>query len=68
MCQPLGIAAWFMADADLEKMKMGNMDASGRDFTKVGRTLGIISTVYFFVVAVMIILFLVGTFWGRPSL
>jgi hypothetical protein len=47
MCPPLGIAAWFMADSDLEKMKNGNMESSGRDLTKAGRILGIIGTIYF---------------------
>src|SRR6185503_14611901 len=46
MCPPLGIAAWFMADSDFEKMKNGNMDSAGRDLTKAGRILGIIGTIY----------------------
>jgi hypothetical protein len=67
MCPVFGIAAWFMGDGDLEKMKMGNMDSSGRDLTKAGRILGIIGTIYFFVIALFMILFFVGTFWARPS-
>jgi Trk-type K+ transport system membrane component len=67
MCPPLAIAAWFMGDNDLKKMKNGNMDSSGRDLTKAGRILGIIGTIYFFVIAVFMILFLAGTFLFHPS-
>jgi hypothetical protein len=66
MCPPLGIAAWFMGDSDLEKMKNRNMDSSGRDLTKAGRILGIIGTVYFFAVAALMILFFVGAFLSQP--
>jgi hypothetical protein len=62
ICPPLAIAAWFMGDNDLKKMKNGNMDSLGRDLTKAGRILGIIGTIYFFAIAVLMILFLAGTF------
>ena len=60
MCPPVGIFAWFMGSEDLEKMRHGNMDSSGRDLTNAGRILGIVGTIYFFVVAVMIIMLVVG--------
>lgn len=66
MCQPLAIVAWFMGANDLEKMKNGNMDSSGRDLTKAGRILGIIGTIYFIVMAVLAILFLAGIFLFQP--
>lgn len=66
MCPAFGIAAWFMSDTDLERMKWGNMDSSGRDLTKAGRILGIIATIYFLAIALFMILFFVGTFWARP--
>ena len=56
-----------MGDSDLERMKMGNMDSSGRDLTKAGRILGIIGTVYLFIMAIMAILFFAGVLWSRPS-
>jgi hypothetical protein len=62
ICPPLAIAAWFMGDNDLKKMKNGNMESLGRDLTKAGRILGIIGTIYFFAIAVLMILFLAGTF------
>jgi hypothetical protein len=67
MCPAFGIAAWFMGDGDLEKMKMGNMDSSGRDLTKAGRILGMIGSIYFFAIALLMILFFVGTFMFQPS-
>jgi predicted Zn finger-like uncharacterized protein len=44
VCAPLGIAAWLMGNADLEKMRRGEMDRSGEGATNAGRILGIIST------------------------
>jgi hypothetical protein len=66
MCPAFGIAAWFMGDADLEKMKLGDMDSSGRDLTNAGRILGIIATIYFFAMAVVTILVFVGMYLARP--
>jgi hypothetical protein len=66
LCPLLGIPAWFMGDDDLQKMKMGNMDSSGRDLTNAGRILGIVGTIYFFLMALVMILFFVGV-WSRPS-
>jgi hypothetical protein len=66
MCPPLGIAAWFMADSDLEKMKNGNMESSGRDLTKAGRILGIIGTIYFVAMVGLMLLFVAGTFLFQP--
>lgn len=45
VCQPLGIAAWVMANGDLAAMNAGTMDPSGRSTTEAGRILGIIATV-----------------------
>jgi thioredoxin 1 len=43
ICMPLGIAAWVMGNNDLKEMDQGLMDPNGRDKTKLGKTLGIIS-------------------------
>ena len=43
-CQLFGVAAWVMANNDLREMDRGWMDPSGRELTKTGRILGMIST------------------------
>ena len=45
VCQLFGIAAWVMANADLDEMACGRMDPSGRDMTQAGRICGIVGTV-----------------------
>ena len=58
LCQLLGIAAWRMGNDDLRDMDLGQMDPSGRDLTKAGRTLGIVATVILIVqLAIMLIVF-----------
>lgn len=44
-CMILGIIAWVMANEDLNKMRAGRMDPSGRGLTQAGQILGIISVV-----------------------
>ena len=44
VCQLFGVAAWVMADNDLKEMDRGYMDPTGRDLTKTGRILGMVST------------------------
>ncbi|MDG2385749.1 MAG: hypothetical protein P8N76_29045 [Pirellulaceae bacterium] len=44
-CNLLGIAAWLMANADLQMMDKGAMDSAGRELTVAGKVLGIISLV-----------------------
>jgi hypothetical protein len=44
-CQPLGIAAWLMGNADLKKMQAGTMDRSGESTTNIGKILGMIGCV-----------------------
>lgn len=43
-CQFFGIAAWVMANTDLEEMAWGRMDPSGKDLTNAGRICGMIAT------------------------
>jgi len=48
VCGPLlGVPAWIMGRSDLKDMDTAHMDASGRDVTKVGMILGMISTALF---------------------
>jgi len=58
VCGLFGVAAWTMADNDLEEMNRGYMDPSGRDLTKTGRILGMVATA---MIAVPLILF---AFWA----
>lgn len=44
VCQLFGVAAWVMAKNDLREMDRGWMDPSGRELTKTGRILGMVST------------------------
>ena len=44
VCQLFGVAAWVMANNDLREMDRGWMDPSGRELTKTGRILGMVST------------------------
>ena len=66
VCPLLGIAAWFMGDDDLQQMKTGTMDTSGRDLTKAGRVCGIVATCLFVLQILLICLFLVGTLLTSP--
>jgi hypothetical protein len=45
MCAPLGIAAWVLANNDLDAMRRGQMNSSGESMTKIGRGIAIASTI-----------------------
>jgi hypothetical protein len=65
VCPLLGIAAWLMGDDDLQKMKNGAMDASGRDITNAGRICGMVATGLFVLQVVLICLFFLGSFLSK---
>ena len=44
-CGFIGIPAWLMGKADLEKMRRGEMDREGEGLTKAGYILGIVATI-----------------------
>ena len=44
-CFPFGIAAWVMANQDLNEMDSGAMDPEGRGLTMAGKIVGIVSIV-----------------------
>jgi len=47
VCGPLlGIPAWIMGRGDLKTIDAGQMDPAGRDLTKIGMILGILSTAF----------------------
>lgn len=54
MCGPLGIAAWIMANADLKKIRDGVMAPRQVNTLKIGRALGIVGTIFFFVSIVLV--------------
>jgi len=66
VCQLLGVAAWVMANNDLQEMRRGYMDPSGRDLTQTGRILGIVSAVLLSISLLFVILFLLVAVVGRP--
>lgn len=45
ICQPVGIAAWIMGNADLKQIAAGTMDPEGKSLTQIGKILGIIAVV-----------------------
>ena len=57
VCQLFGLAAWIMADSDLQEMDRGYMDPSGRDLTKTGRILGMVATGLMVVSLIIVALF-----------
>jgi len=57
VCQLFGLAAWIMADSDLQEMNRGYMDPSGRDLTKTGRILGMVGTGLMVVSLIIVALF-----------
>ncbi len=58
LCQPLGIAAWVMANEDLQKMSSGTMDPEGLETTKIGKILGIIAVALMAVGLVVSVIFI----------
>lgn len=45
ICQPVGIAAWIMGNADLKQIAAGTMNPEGKSLTQIGKILGIIAVV-----------------------
>jgi len=59
ICQPVGIAAWLMGNADLKEINAGTMDPEGKTLTQIGKILGIIATVLLALGIVFFILMMV---------
>lgn len=57
LCQPVGIAAWVMGNADLKQIAAGTMDPEGKSLTQVGKILGIIAVVLMIIGLVLAVLF-----------
>ena len=60
VCQLFGVAAWVMADGDLQEMERGYMNPSGRELTKTGRILGMVATGMMAISVLVVILFLLA--------
>jgi hypothetical protein len=60
VCPLLGVAAWQMGNDDLNHMRDGRMDPSGRDLTSAGRVLGMVAAGIFVFQIIVIGLFLIG--------
>jgi len=54
-----------MADDDLQQMKRGTMDASGRDLTSAGRVCAMVATCLFVLQVLLLCLFLIAALLGR---
>lgn len=61
VCQFFGIAAWLMANKDLEEMANGWMDPTGRDLTNGGRICGMVACALLVLSILVVILAVVGT-------
>ena len=59
ICQPVGIAAWLMGDADLKQIAAGTMDPEGKSLTQIGKILGMIAVIILVIGIVLGILGLV---------
>jgi hypothetical protein len=60
VCPVVGIVAWIMASGDLRAMEEGRMDPEGKQFTQVGKILGIVGTILFALQMGFLLLYLVG--------
>lgn len=67
LCQPLGIFAWIMGNADLKEIAAGAMDPAGKDMTNIGRILGIIATALLVIGLVVVIIMTVLTVVGAGA-
>ena len=57
LCVVFGIIAWVMGNHDLQAMREGRMDPSGRSLTEAGRVIGIISVALRVAALIFFILF-----------
>ncbi len=51
MCFPFSVAAWWMANGDLRRMRKGRMDPGGEGMTRAARKCGIAGTLLFLLLA-----------------
>ena len=61
-CPFLGGLAWMMGNADLRKMQLGGMDSQGLNFTRMGRVIGMVMTLFW------LIIFAASIFWFLVNL
>lgn len=59
VCPIVGIAAWVMASNDLRAIEEGRMDPEGKQFTQVGKILGIVASILFALQAVLMLVYIV---------
>lgn len=64
LCFLLGIFAWVMGNEDLQKMRAGRMDRSGKGLTEAGRICGMIAVLWQVFLVIIIILMTAGTAVG----
>ena len=59
ICQPVGIAAWIMGNADLKQIAAGTMDPEGKSLTQIGKILGMVAVILMIIGVVLGVLFMV---------
>ncbi|MGA7098439.1 MAG: DUF4190 domain-containing protein [Acidimicrobiia bacterium] len=67
-CQPLGIAAWVMANKELEAIRSGMRNPTNEGTANAARILGIIGTVLLAVGVIAGILFVTGVLVTRVDI
>ncbi len=58
-CPLVGIFAWVMGANDLRAMEEGRMDPEGRQFTQVGKILGIVAAILFALQMLLVLVYFV---------
>lgn len=59
VCPVVGIAAWVMASNDMRAIEEGRMDPEGKQFTQVGKILGIVGTILFAIQMLVVLFYIV---------
>ena len=61
VCPVFSVAAWVMGSSDLREMRCGRMDPGGSGVTQAGRVLGMVYSLLWLVVLVILMLvFMIG--------
>jgi len=59
VCPIVGIFAWVMSANDLRAMDEGRMDPEGKQFTQVGKILGLVASILFALQMALVLVYIV---------
>ncbi|MCI0460621.1 MAG: hypothetical protein L0Z62_27010 [Gemmataceae bacterium] len=60
VCGLFGVAAWVMGNADLAKIRSGQMDPEGESMTQAGRICGMIATILMILSLVLVVFWFIA--------